>query len=54
MKTLMTKARKVAAALEDGALQEYTVLLWLNDLAVSDIKETLKAGDNARDTQEHW
>ena len=50
----MTKTCKVAAALEDGVLQEYIVLLWLNDLAVSDIKETLKAGDAERDTQEHW
>lgn len=49
------KSGKIAAALDkDGALENYTVLLWLNGLAVSDIKETLKEGDDEKNTQEAW
>ncbi len=38
----------------EGALQHYTILLLLNDLEVSDIKETLAAGGTGRESQHHW
>lgn len=55
MKKHMPKTSKLAIALElGGQLHIYTVLLWLNNLAVSDIKETLKGGDDERGSQEAW
>lgn len=37
-----------------GALHQLTVLLLLDDLEVSDIKETLASGANMRGNQHEW
>ena len=39
---------------EMSPLSEYTMLLWLNDLELSDDKERLAKGEAERQTQQGW